>query len=293
MLAAAIDGFPMNFTPLTMIAHSLSTTGPASNRFVSGQLARLIRELIEQSFNSQIRDKLESLPVYTEYYNSQRINLKPSDFARDEFVLTHDFQPFGINIDYTIRAGTTATVSDRPAGTQVHFKTSLNYFNVLHHEINELLFDLIKRPEIDAQREERVASGLKYLASMVRRIKNPADIPSEMVHPTEMVFEILLKFKDVPNPPIELMAECMDVCAALVPMLKAEIGKRVVNLDILPVCLNHKLDYREYAQSMNFNTATVGHYLVSFEKTTGRYGFLSAYLTFLKAFVEVPHTCGH
>lgn len=202
-------------------------------------------------------------------------------------MLTHDFQPFGTKIDYTIPAGTMAVVTDKPAGTQIHFKSSLNYFDVLHHEINELLFDLIKRPEIDAQREKRVASGLKYLASTVHRIKNPSDIPSEMVHPTEMVFDILLKFKDVPNPPIELLAECMEVCAALVPMLHTEIGNRVINLDILPVCANRKLHYREYAHGMGFDTASVGHFLVSFEKASGRFEFLSAYLTFLKAFVEV------
>lgn len=157
----------------------------------------------------------------------------------------------------------------------------------MHHEINELLFDLIKRPEIDAERKQRVAGGLKFLASTVRRIKSPCDIPSEMVHPTEMVFDILLKFKDVPNPPMELLAECMEVCAALVPMLRSEIGKRVVNLEILPVCVNQMLQYREYARGMSFDTASVGRYLVSFEKATGRFEFLSAYLTFLKAFVEV------
>lgn len=186
------------------------------------------------------------------------MNLKPSDSVDGEFVLTHDFQPFGIKIDYTIRAGTTATATDKPAGTQIHFKTSLNYFNVLHHEINELLFDLIKRPEIDAQRKQRVASGLKYLASTVRRIKSSVDIPSEMVHPTEIVFDILLKFKDVPNPPIELLAECMEVCAALVPMLQTEVAKRVMNLDhFLPVCTNHQLRYREFAHGMHFDTAII------------------------------------
>lgn len=236
---------------------------------------------------------MESLPVYTEYYNSQRINLKPSDAADDEFILTHDFQPFGTKIEYTIRAGTTATVTDKPSGTQIHFKTSLNYFDVLHHEINELLFDLIKRPEIDAERKQRVAGGLKFLASTVRHIKSPCDIPSEMVHPTEMVFDILLKFKDVPNPPMELLAECMEVCAALVPMLRSEIGKRVVNLEILPVCVNQMLQYREYARGMSFDTSSVGRYLVSFEKATGRFDFLSAYLTFLKAFVEVSTTQAH
>lgn len=229
------------------------------------------------------------MPVYTEYYDSQRISLKPSDTVRDEFVLTNDFRPFGADIDYTISTGTVATATDKTTGTQIHFKTSLNYFVVLHHEINELLFDLIKRPEIDDQRQQRVAYGLKYLASTLRPIKSPRDIPSEMVHPTEMVFDILHKFKDVLSSPIELLAECVQVCVALVPMLQGDIWKRVVNLDLLPVCTNPKLECREYAHGISLDTARVGHYLVSFEKTLGRFEFLSAYLTFLRTFVEVSN----
>lgn len=220
--------------------------------------------------------------MYTEYYDAQRIALRASDYSESEFILVHDFNPFSRKIDYNIPAGTVVTISDKPDGTQAHFQASLNYFDVLHHEINELLSDLIKRPEIDVQRKNRVYWGLKYLASAVRRINEPHEISSEMVHPTEMVFDIFIKLKDVPNPPVDLLAQCFDVCTALVPMDQTEILKRVINLDILPFCTNDKLKFDEYANGGGFDTGLVGYYLVSFEKVIGRYEFLTAYLAFLK-----------
>lgn len=264
---SAVENFPLVFEPLAIIANAVSTTGA--------------------TFARQIREKVENLPNHTELYNANRINLRPSDTIEDEFMLTHDYNPFGMKIDFTIPARSIVSVVDKPTGTQVHFKTKMNFFNALHNEINELLFELIKRPEIDDQHKNRIGVGLKFLASVVRRIKNPFDIPSEMVHPTEMVFDILLKFKDVPNPPISLLAQCVEVCTALVPMLQVEVYKRIVNLDILPFCSTNNFTYRECAKGSNFDTGTVGFYLVSFEKPTGNFEFLTAYLGLLKAFANV------
>lgn len=235
----------------------------------------------------QIRKQVENLPTYSEYYNSQRTALKPSDFSESEYILLHDFNPFSKKVQYIIPAGTTAIIFDKPDGTQIQLKTSLNYFDVLHHEINELLSDLIRRPEIDPLRKNRVYWGLKYLAAALRRINDPSGISTEMVHPTEMVFDIFVKFKDVPNPPVDLLAQCFNVCTALIPMHQNEIFKRVINMDILPFCTNDQLNFEEYANGAGFDTGLVGYYLVSFEKVTGRYEFLTAYLTFLRAFATV------
>lgn len=227
------------------------------------------------------------MPTYSEYYNGQRTLLRQIDFNDTEFILQNDFKPFSQKIQYVIPAGTVATVSDKPDGTLIHLKTSLNYFVVLHHEINELLSDLIRRPEIDPLRKDRVYWGLKYLAAALRRIKDPSEISSEMVHPTEMVFDIFLKLKDVPNPPVDLLAQCFNVCTALVPLHQNEIFRRVINMDILPFCTSDKLNYEEYANGAGFDTGLVGYYLISYEKVAGRYEFLTAYLTFLKTFAAV------
>lgn len=239
---------------------------------------------MEICFFFQIRKYLENLPVYTEYYNLPQITSRISD---NECMLTQNYKPFGDKIDYTVPAGCVATMSDTANGTQIHFKTTLNYFYVLHHEINELFNELIKRPEIDVQRKNRVYWGLKYLASIIRRINDPLEITSEMVRPTEMVFDLFIKFKDVPNPPVDLLAQCFNVCTALVRIHPNEIFKRVINLDILPYCTSDKLKFDEYANGAGFDTGLVGYYLVSHEKVSGQYEFLTAYLAFLKTFAMV------
>lgn len=213
--------------------------------------------------------------------------MKPSDFGENECTLLHDFEPFSRKVDYVIPVGTTATILDKANGMQIQLKTPLNYFDVLHHEINELLSDVVRRPEIDPLRKNRVYWGLKYLAAALRRISDPSGISTEMVHPIEMVFDIFLKFKDVPNPPVDLLAQCFNVCTALIPMHQNEIFKRVINMDILPYCTNDKLSFNEYANGDCFKTGAVGYYLVSYEKNCGRYEFLTAYLTFLRAFATV------
>lgn len=199
----------------------------------------------------------------------------------------HDFEPFTKKVNYVIPPGTTAIILDKPNGTQIQLKTPLNYFDVLHNEINELLSVVIRRPEIDPLRKNRVYWGLKYLAAALRRIPDPSGISTEMVHPIEMVFDIFLKFKDVPNPPVDLLAQCFNVCTALIPMHQNEIFKRVINMDILPFCTSDKLNFDEYANGACFKTGLVGSYLVSYEKVCGRYEFLTAYLTFLRSFAMV------
>lgn len=228
---------------------------------------------------------MENLPTYAEYFNPQRTRARPINDT--EYIVTQSYRPFGTEIDYTIPAGCVATICDRRNATQIHYKATLNYFDALHHEVNELLSELIRRPEIDMNRKNRVYWGLKYLAAILRRVQSPHEISSEMVHPSEMVFDVFLKFKDVPNPPIDLLAQCLNVCTALVRLHPNEIFKRVVNLDFLPFCSTHPLSFTEYANGAGFDTGLVGYYLVSYERVSGHFEFLTAYLNFLKTFATV------
>lgn len=209
------------------------------------------------------------------------------EYNDDQVVVANNYSPFGSKIDYIIKAGTLAVIMENRSEPTIHFKTSLNYFNALHNEINELMTDSLRNPELDAQRKRRICSGLRFLAAAVRRIRDQNEITSEMVHPTEMVFDILLKFKDIPLPPIELLAQCMEVCAALVPLFEKEIYNRVINLNILPFISNDLLSFREYSNGVSFDTGAVGYYLVSFERSVGKFDLLLAYLTFLRTFSKV------
>lgn len=214
--------------------------------------------------------------------------LKPST-VEDEFILLENYSPFP-KIDYTIPAGTAVLISDQNKRTIMHFKTKLNYFVVLHNEINKFLECTLKYTEIDTIYRINVECGLKFLAWAVQCVRDTNSITSDMVHPIEMVFDILIKFKNAQDPPITLLAVCFEVCSALVPLFPNDVFVRVVNLNILPYVTNDSLDYHSYSNGVSFESGLVGHYLVNFEKSTGKYDFLLAYLNFIKTYANVSIT---
>lgn len=56
-----------------------------------------------------------------------------------------------------------------------------------------------------------------------------------MIHPIEMVFDILLKFKTSPLPPIKLLAICVKICESLLPLYQTEILHRIEKLNIFGI----------------------------------------------------------
>ena len=232
---------------------------------------------------------MANLEVYCEYYKHDSIQVKPSVEVEDEFILLENYAPFK-KIEYIIPAGTTVIFAD--SRNTVHFRTKLNYFDVLHNEINELLADTLKYTSFDEieARLQRVTVGLQYLATAVRSVRHPSEISKEMVHPTEMVFDILMKFKNVQQPPIQLLAKCLDICTALVPLFEVEIFQRIINLNILPLVKQKDLDYKTYCSGVGFESGLVGYYLINFEKKLGKYDFLISYLKFLKTFTVVSRS---
>lgn len=257
----ALENFGVDFVSLSSIVNALAVSMPRYN----------------------LNEQLTNLPMYSEIYGGgERYQLKAlTDTSGSDVLLMDDYFPFR-HIDYRIPAGTHAVIVDRGNIETIHFRHRVNYYNVLHHEIDELLANA-QSTEIDGDRIRRVTAGLKYLAVALSRIDNAADITADMVHPVEMVFDVLLKFKVSPMPPIELLANCLRVCEALLPLYRDEILKRIVNLNILPYVTNETLDYRAYVTGVNFSSAVVGHLLINFEKQLGKYDFLMAYLSFIKA----------
>ncbi|XP_052860062.1 nucleoporin Nup188 [Anopheles cruzii] len=266
-----VEQFPVEFLPLSKVAFALASAGSTQNAYIQ----RL----------------LENLPVYTELYNdtnAQYIWRKSATGMDDEFVLCNDYTPSN-KIEFTMPRGTKLIVNDvhTHRKTYVHFRTRYNFFSALHHEINELLFDAQATSTLSQERVLRIATGLKYLAVAVKRIQQPLDISAEMVHPTEMVFDVLLKFKSVPNPPIDLLVQCLNVCSALVPLFEQEIYTRIMNLNILPTVNNATLSYKEYANGASYDSSLIGYYLMNVERIAGSYPILMAYFNLLKTYTKL------
>uniref|UniRef100_A0A182J1L8 Nucleoporin NUP188 n=1 Tax=Anopheles atroparvus TaxID=41427 RepID=A0A182J1L8_ANOAO len=265
-----LEQFPVEFMPLSKVAYALATAGSSQNSYIQGLL--------------------ENLPVYTELYTGTSLYevRKASNALDDEFVLCRDYTP-SRKINFTIPRGTKLIVRDvqHHQRTYVHFRIRYNYFSALHHEINELLQDAQTMSTLNADRVQRITTGLMYLAVAVKRIQQPHDISSEMVHPTEMVFDVLLKFKALPNPPLDLLVQCLNVCSALVPLFEQEIYTRIINLNILPSVNNANLSYQDYANGVGYDSSLVGYYLMNVERNAGRYPILLAYFNFLRTYAKL------
>ncbi|CAD7013526.1 unnamed protein product [Ceratitis capitata] len=260
-----LETFPVDFVHLSNLADALTKAG----------------------MTNFIKSQLETLPIYTDLYDECKYPLRAIN--EEDYILTADVQPFA-HLDFIIPARSTAVIMSRPEGYCVHFRTSLNYFVVLHHEINCLLAETVQNQGDWSQNErvKRINAGLQYLQSVLQRSKSLNEITAEMVHPTEMCIDLLNKFKAVPQPPVEMLANCLNVCTMLLPLVDAEIYARVIHLHILPAITNETLDnYEDYASGICFDSRIVGTYLVDVEKKLERYDFLNAYLGFLRTYTKL------
>ncbi|KAH8292589.1 hypothetical protein KR018_009705, partial [Drosophila ironensis] len=261
-----LENFPLDFTNLAKLAQALSKAGQGN--YIKGQL--------------------EALPIMAILYDE---NLQLREVGADEFELTASVEPFP-RIDYTIPAGTTCTAIQHPSGCYMHFRTQVNFFDALHHEINCLLREtsLLHGDYESSERIQRVQSGLKFLKGAVQRSRTISEVSVEMVHPTEMCIELLHKFKSVQCPPASLLASCLDVCTALLPLVDEEIFTRISNLGILPtVSEKGEYDIKHYATAMGvgFEPRFLGSVIDNVEKKNERYEFLLSYLCFLRTYTKL------
>lgn len=269
---SSLEKFPFEFTTFSLIAEALASASKMSHKWIV--------------------DFSQQLPVYTEqptdpHYEMNRVF---DDEEEDAYVLMTDYQPFTKIDSFQIPAGTKAVAREEKGKMFVHFFVPLNYFNVLHNEINVIMSNILSFSEIKESRVQRLEAGIKFLSAVIKRIQGPADITNEMIHPTEMVFDILNKFKTLQAPSLELMSLCIDVCTELMGFFGEEIFRRFVNLKIAPSINSNHQDFKAYAHGTGFESGLVGFYLINIERSSGRYSFLKSYLNFLKSYSKVRQT---
>ncbi|XP_068144415.1 nucleoporin Nup188 [Drosophila tropicalis] len=266
-----LENFPLDFAHLSKLALALTKAGQGT----------------------YIKNQLESLPILAVLYDEREHRLR--ELGPDEYELTARVKPFA-HIDFEIEAGTTCTAVQHPSSCFMHFRTQVNYFHALHHEINCLLKET---PHLNgefesSERIKRVEAGLLYLEAAVQRVKSIDGISSQMVHPTEMCVDLLNKFKSLQYPPARLMASCLSVCTALLHLVDEEIFTRIRHLGILPSItastgsdvLN---DYKLYASGSEvcFESRFLGSIIDNVEKKSESYDFLLAYLHFLRTYTKL------
>lgn len=269
LFTSALEKFPCEFLPLSLISQSLASASKQSHRWIV--------------------DFVQTLPIYTEQPTEQLYELEKINDEDEEnsYVLLHNYQPFKGIADFIIPAGTRAIARDEKNKMFIHFFVSTNYFDILHHEINEVMSSIMSYSEIKEDQLQRLRVGIKFLATIMTRFESPNDITNAMIHPTEMVFDILSKLKSFQTPSLDLMAVCIDVCSELVGFFGEEIFRRFVNLKIAPSVSSDRQDFKAFANGVGFESAFVGYFLINIEQSTGRYNFLRSYLNFLKTYSKV------
>lgn len=266
---SALEKFPFELKPLSMLSQSLATASKLSHKWIVNYL--------------------QQLPVYTEQPTDPLYELKKviDDDEEDAYVLLNNYQPFSKIDSFVIPAGTRAVAREEKGKMFVHFFVTTNYFQVLHNEIDEMLSSIMNYSEIKETRLQRLECGIKLLSATIKRIDGPNDITNEMIHPTEMVFDILNKFKTIQSPSLDLMAACLDVCTDLIGFFGDEIFHRFTQLGIAPSFNSIHKDYKAYANGTGFESGLVGFYLINVERASGRFSFLKSYLNFLKTCTKV------
>lgn len=265
----ALEKFPHEFVQLSMIAQSLAIASKPSHKWIV--------------------NFVQTLPVYTEQPTDPLYELKKI-YGEDDYVLLNDYQPFRKIDEFVLREGTKAVAREDKNKMYVHFLINTNYFHVLHNEINEMMNSIMNYSEIGDAKLQRLEAGVKFLAAAIHRFESPNDITNEMIHPTEMVIDILNKLKTFQTPSIDLMAACVDVCTELLPFFGDEIFRRFANLNIAPSIGSINSDFRAYASGIGFESGLVGFYLVNVERPSGRYSFLKAYLNFLRRYTKLQRS---
>jgi nuclear pore complex protein Nup188 len=269
---AAVEKFPYDFVPLSLISKSLSLASVQSNNW--------------------ILQFLHNLPVYAEQPNDPLYELRKCyDTEEDSYALLNDYRPFVKINEFVIPADNSAIVREEKGRMFVYFLTKLNYFHALRNEMHELLNSIVTYAEIQPAKLSRLESGISLLAAIIKRTDSPEDITNEMIHPTEMVFDILEKLKGCQHPALELMAACLNVCAELMATFSDEVFRRFINLNIGPIVTVTHRDFKAYSNGNGFESGLIGFFLIKMESSAGRYSFLKAYFNFLKKCAKVCCFC--
>ncbi|XP_017147680.1 nucleoporin NUP188 homolog isoform X1 [Drosophila miranda] len=262
-----LENFPLDFTNLAKLGQALTKGGQ----------------------RNYIKKQLESLPILALMFDEKVHKLNEVD--TDEFELTAGVSPYP-GIDFNIPVGTSCTAIQDPSGCYMHFRTQVNFFDALHHEMNCLLKETghLHGDFESNDRIRRVEAGLRFLECAVQHTQSVEAISAEMVHPTEMCIDLLNKFKTVQCPPVGLLSTCLNVCTALLPLVDEEIFTRVSNLGILPSISDRSVeDYKLYAggSAACFQARFLGCIIDNVEKKLERYDFLLSYLAFLRTYTKL------
>ncbi|XP_066586907.1 nucleoporin Nup188 isoform X2 [Prorops nasuta] len=260
----AIELFPYNFSPLTIIATGLANASESSAQKIATEL-----------------DHLPSLTIEVPRQRDHR-SLRP--YERECIIHKNTF-----------------TIPDRCPGEVLHiisntreiilFKTKANYWDALHHRIEQLFLKAgggvthISGTEEDILNS--VSEGLKLLVALLSK---DIDIVGSIIIPTELSFDIINKFSYpvLPLKVYKIVTECMRIASKLVLKYPEEILSRM-QAGVYPRFNNWYQKALDFAEAISFDGGLVASWLSGIDTIEHTYPILNAYLDTLSNYLIVKH----
>ncbi|XP_077274210.1 nuclear pore complex protein Nup188 [Temnothorax americanus] len=258
--------YPYKFEPLTNIAIGLASTTITSAKKIASELDNLQTVTIEVP-----RRRDHSKPLRP--YEADCI------IQKNSFTITNN----------CVRENIAVLSNEKEV---VLFRTEASYWNALHHKIEQLFSQasggIANISAVKTDLPENVCQGLKLVEALLA--KN-IDIPSSMVIPTELSFEIINRFSYPTLPPnlYRIVAVCISISSKLVLRYPEDILSRMRS-GIYPKFNNWYQKPLDFAEAISFDSGLIASWLSGIETIEHTYPILRAFLDTLYNYLITKHS---
>ncbi|KAL0114363.1 hypothetical protein PUN28_011551 [Cardiocondyla obscurior] len=258
--------YPYKFEPLTSIAIGLASTTITSAK-------KLMSEL----------DNLQSVTIEIPRQRDYNKPLQP--YEADCIIQKNSF-----TIPSNCAHENIAVLSNEKE--VVLFRTKASYWDALHYKIEQLFSQasggITNISAVNTDLPENVYQGLKLLEAFLAA---DIEIPSNMVVPTELIFEIINRFSYPILPPnlYRIVAVCISISSKLVLRYPEDILSRMRS-GVYPKFNNWYQKPVDFAEAISFDGGLIASWLSGIETIEHTYPILRAFLDTLYNYLITKHS---
>ncbi|KYN08936.1 hypothetical protein ALC57_18902 [Trachymyrmex cornetzi] len=258
--------YPYKFEPLTKIAIGLASTTITSAKKIASEL-----------------NNLQSLKIEV---SRQRDYSKPLQPYKADCIIQENSFTIASNC---VREKINVLSNEKEV---VLFHTKANYWNALHHKMEQLFSQAsrgITNITVNGDNlPENVRLGLKLLEALLAK---DIEIPSSMVTPTELSFEIINRFSypALPTNLYKIVAVCISISSKLVLRYPEDILSRTRS-GVYPKFNNWNQKPLYFAEAISFDGGLIASWLSGIETIEHTYPILCAFLDTLYNYLIAKHS---
>lgn len=173
----------------------------------------------------------------------------------------------------------------------VLFRVKASYWDALHHKIEQLFSQasggITNISAVKTDLPENVCQGLKLLEALLAK---DIKIPSNMVVPTELSFEIINRFSypTLPTNLYRIVAVCISISSRLVLRYPDDILSRMRS-GVYPKFNNWYQKPLDFAEAISFDGGLIASWLSGIETIEHTYPILRAFLDTLYNYLIAKH----